>query len=210
MLRKFLFIILFLGVLAVLTAGICYYYVQQKSIVYCYPSIDSLPERKVGLLLGTSPYLQNRYFKNRISAAVTLFNLKKIHHIIVSGDNHIEGYDEPRAMKKALIAEGIPDSCITLDYAGFRTFDSVIRCKEVFGQEDFTIISQEFHNERAVFIARKFGINAIAFNAENVGFAYGFKTSLREYAARVKCLMDLYLLHTEPHFLGEKIKLNIN
>jgi SanA protein len=210
MLRRLFYILILAILFSVITATASYYYVQHKARGHCYSSLDSLPENKVGLLLGTSPYLQNPYFRNRISAAVTLFNMKKVHHFIVSGDNHVEGYDEATAMKKALIAEGVPDSCITLDYAGFRTLDSIIRCKEVFGQEDFTVISQEFHNERAVFIAKAFGINAIAYNAEDVEGSKGMKTTLREYLARVKCLMDIYILHTEPHFLGQKINLNIH
>jgi SanA protein len=209
MIRTFLYTILFIFVITALTAVTSFYYVQQKAKGHCFSSVDNIPEMKVGLLLGTSPYLQNRYFKNRITAAVALFKSKKIRHIIVSGDNHVEGYDEATAMKKALMNAGVPDSCITLDYAGFRTLDSIIRCREIFGQDEFTVISQEFHNERAVFIARNFGINAIGFNAEDVEISHGFKTQVREYFARVKCLMDLYVLHTEPHFLGEKINLNV-
>jgi SanA protein len=94
-----------------------------------------------------------------------------------------------------------------LDYAGFRTLDSVVRCREVFSEDSITIISQEFHNQRALFIANKSGVNAIAFNAQEVSKNYSLKTCIREYFARVKCVLDIYILHTDPKFLGEKIKI---
>ena len=110
-------------------------------------------------------------------------------------------------MREALLKLGVPDSCIVLDYAGFRTLDSVVRCDEVFGEDSITIVSQEFHNQRALFIANKNNINAIAYNANDVYKNYSFKTRLREYFARVKCVLDIYIFHTSPKFLGEKIKI---
>jgi SanA protein len=110
-------------------------------------------------------------------------------------------------MKKALIEKQIPEEAIYLDYAGFRTFDSVIRCKEIFGQASFIVISQQFHNERAVYIAHNKGIDAIAFNACDVDFNTGLKTQLREYLARVRLMIDLHLIHAKPKFLGKKIEL---
>jgi SanA protein len=207
MIRKVIKISAYASLFALLLTAFSYGIIEYRAQPYLYTSVDSIPVRKAGLVLGTSPYFGNLYFKNRVEAAATLFFSGKIRCIIVSGDNHVEGYDETTAMKKALAAKGIPDSCIVLDYAGFRTLDSIVRCKEIFGQNDFTIISQEFHNERALFIARKYGINAVAFNATDVSASYGFKTSMRECFARVKCVIDLYILNTQPHFLGERINL---
>lgn len=172
-----------------------------------FRDIEQVPENKVGLVLGTvkdaTGGRRNLFFDYRIKAAAALFRQGKIRHIIVSGDNHIEGYDEPSDMRDALIAEGVPAGCITLDYAGFRTLDSVVRCKKVFGQSKFTIISQEFHNERALFIANKSeGIEAVAFNAKDVPFRFHPGTFVREYFARVKCVLDIFVLGTEPKFLG--------
>lgn len=208
MVRRLIKISAALVVLALLFALASYYVIKKNAKPFLYSELENIPANKIGLMLGTSPYFANQYFKNRIEAAVQLFQAGKIKCILVSGDNHVEGYDEPTAMKKALLLRGIPDSCIVLDYAGFRTLDSIVRCKEVFGQNEFTIISQEFHNERAIFIAEKYGIKAIAFNAQDVSKNYGFKTALREYLARAKCIIDLYILNTQPHFLGEKIILN--
>lgn len=207
--RRIVVTVLALTLLTLVFVLVCNSIVERSARPGIYASLDSLPSKKVGLLLGTSPYLGNLYFKYRIEAAATLFHTGKIKHLIVSGDNHTEGYDEATAMKKALINAGVPDSCITLDYAGFRTLDSIIRCKEVFGQDEFVVISQEFHNERALFIAGAYGIKAVGFNARSVDASYGFKTEAREYLARVKCILDIYLLHTRPHFLGDKIHLNV-
>lgn len=176
-----------------------------------YSDIKNTPIRKVGLVLGASKKTtrgtNNLYFSYRMQAAYQLFKAQKVQYLLLSGDNHIKGYDEPSDMREALIELGVPDSCIVLDYAGFRTLDSVVRCNEVFGEDSITIISQEFHNQRALFIANKNNIHAIAFNAKEVNKNYSFKTRLREYFARVKCILDIYVLYTSPKFLGEKIKI---
>lgn len=107
-------------------------------------------------------------------------------------------------MYNDLVAAGIPFKKIILDYAGFRTLDSVVRGKEVFGQEKFTIVSQLFHNQRAIYIARKKGIEAVAFNAGNSDEEPAFKVQIRELAARVLVFIDL-ITSKQPHFLGEKV-----
>jgi SanA protein len=139
---------------------------------FVFDTADSIKANQVALLLGTGPYLrsgvQNPYFKYRIAAALELFQKKKLRAIIVSGDNSRSTYNEPAAMRDALVAAGVPDSCIYLDYAGFRTLDSVVRAREIFGQTSLVIISQRFHNERAVYIARALGMQAQGFNARDV------------------------------------------
>lgn len=201
---------------AIISAGAIWWankHVIQQSAPYVYNTIDSLPANNVGLVLGTIKNQQNGkpnlYFVYRIKAAVELFKTGKVKHLIVSGDNHIKGYDEPEDMRQALIAEGVPDSCITLDYAGFRTLDSIIRCKAIFGQSKFTIISQQFHNQRAIFIARKNGLETVAYNAQGVTKNYGLRTNMREYLARVKATLDIYVLKKKPKFLGEPIEIKL-
>lgn len=175
-----------------------------------FNSTKEIPYNKVGLLLGTAKKVRgghiNLYYKYRIEAAVELFNAQKIDFIIVSGDNATRYYNEPSTIKKDLINEGIPADKIILDHSGFRTFDSVVRCKEIFGQNSFTIISQQFHNERALYIAKRKGINAVGFNAKEVNLNYGFKTRLRERLARVNMVLDL-IFDTKPKILGEKIEI---
>ncbi len=173
-----------------------------------FSTVESIEKHKVGLLLGTSKLLKdgrtNLYFQYRIDAAVALFENGKIEHVLISGDHGINTYNEPLDMKNALMQRGIPESNIHLDYAGFRTLDSVIRAKEVFGQNSFIVISQRFHNERAVYLALQNDIDAIGFNARDVDRIMGFKTNCREKLARVKAYLDI-LFEVRPKFLGERI-----
>ena len=129
---------------------------------------------------------------------------KKIDFIIVSGDNSRKDYDEPSDFKSDLVLAGIPENKIFLDYAGFRTLDSVVRVKEIFGQESVTVISQPFHNERAIYLAEHFDIKIVGFNARAISGRYGLRVKLREYLARVKVFVDV-LLGVQPKFLGKKI-----
>jgi len=183
-------------------------YIEIRTAPYIYDDIENIPENEVGLLLGTSKYSlyggENLFYRNRIEAAVKLYENSKIRYIIVSGDNSSEEYNEPVNMKNDLLEKGVAEENIILDYAGFRTLDSVVRSKEVFGQEEITVISQKFHNERAIFIAMSRGIDATAYNAKSVGFKYGLKTQIREYFARVKMLLDI-VVNKQPKFLGEKM-----
>lgn len=166
-----------------------------------------LPDNDVGLVLGTSPYLTSGKtspaFQGRIDAAAELYRVGKVRHLIVSGANPDETYNEPRAMRKALMLAGVPDEAITLDYAGFRTFDSVVRAKEVFELGRFTIITQKYHTYRAVFIAKKFKVPAWAFIAPaNADGRPGNRHPPREVFARVAAIIDIYVLNTRPKFLG--------
>ncbi|MDO5608186.1 MAG: ElyC/SanA/YdcF family protein [Capnocytophaga sp.] len=173
-----------------------------------YDTPADIPKNRVGVVLGTAPYLksggQNPYFVYRIDAVVALYAADKIDYILVSGDNGTHQYNEPEAFRRELVKRGIPNEHIFLDYAGFRTLDSVVRAKAVFGLSEFTIISQQFHNERALFIAKQNGINAIGYNARNLPSHLGFKTQMREYLARTKVFIDL-IFNVKPKFFGEKV-----
>ncbi|WP_037348726.1 vancomycin high temperature exclusion protein [Sediminibacter sp. Hel_I_10] len=198
--------------IAIIVSGLILtnYWISYTASGRVYDTIAKIPKNKVGLLLGTSKYLTsggiNLYYTYRINAAVALYKADKIEFILISGDNSTKHYDEPSTFKDDLIAAGIPEEKIVLDYAGFRTLDSVVRAKAVFGQDAITIISQQFHNERAIYLAKNHDINAIAFNAQDVSGRYGLKVQLREYLARAKASMDL-LFNVEPKFLGEKIEI---
>ena len=166
--------------------------------------VEKVPHKKVAVLLGASKYLSNGvgnpYFFNRIKAVATLFNHDKVSHILVSGDNHTKNYNEPEDMRQELMKLGVPDSCITLDFAGFRTFDSMVRAKEIFGVTDCIIVSQEFHLQRALFIANNLDITAIGYPAKDVGYR---GLNLREFGAKFKAALDCYVLFTQPKFLGK-------
>jgi SanA protein len=203
---KRVFVLAVVAQVVILSA--CYVAIENYSERYIFNTLRSVPHNDVGLVLGTSKYLVkgglNPYFTNRITAAANLFKIGKIRYILVSGDNGSRYYNEPLQMQQALIAQGVPTEAIVLDYAGFRTLDSVVRCKKVFGQQRVTIISQEFHNERAVYLGREAGLKAIAFNANDISTQKGLKVQLREVLARVKAVLDVYM-ETSPRFLGNPI-----
>lgn len=193
--------------LAVLAAD---WRVSRFAAPYISGTAQTLPENRAALLLGTTPKLAdgraNLYFQYRIQAAADLYSGGKVRHIIVSGDHSRSGYNEPEAMREALIAHGIPAEAITADYAGLRTLDSVIRARDIFGQSRYIIVSQAFHNERAVYLARRHGIEAYGYNARDVAISWGLKTRLREYGARLKMFWDL-AIGTRPRHGGEPVKL---
>ncbi|WP_319370547.1 ElyC/SanA/YdcF family protein [uncultured Ilyobacter sp.] len=175
---------------------------------YVYEGVEDVPKRKVGLVLGTSKYLIgggiNHFYKYRMETAYIALMEGKVEYLILSGDNSQKEYNEPARMKKTLLKMGVPPEKLVLDYAGFRTLDSVIRAEKVFGQESYLVISQKFQNERAVYIGRKRGIDVVALNARDPKKKSVY---LREIFAKAKAFLDVNILNTQPKFLGEKIEI---
>ncbi len=176
-----------------------------------YSNVNEIPYKRVGLLLGTSKFVgpdkrNNPFYNFRIAAAVQLVKARKIKYLIISGDNGRNDYNEPASMRADLINAGIDPAVIYLDHAGFRTFDSIKRLKEIFSQDSVTIISQQFHNERAIYIASRMGVSAIGFNAQDVSNSTDLKTNIREKFARVKVFIDFWF-GTKSRYLGEKISI---
>jgi SanA protein len=165
----------------------------------------------VALVLGTSRKLSNGlpnpFFDNRIKTAAFLFKEGFVKHFILSGDNRTRYYNEPYEMKKALIAAGVPDSIITLDFAGLRTLDSIVRTKEIFGQNKIIIITQPFHCYRALFISTYYNMDAVAIAADEPDRENALKVYFREYFARTKAVLDLYVFKTAPRHMGERQQL---
>ena len=161
-----------------------------------------VPTNKVALVLGTSKRTSegkpNRFFVERMETAASLHLDSKIQHILVSGDNRTRYYNEPRDMLHALGDLNIPETDVSLDFAGLRTLDSVIRCKEVFGQSEVTIVTQEFHCYRSLFIARYFDMDAVAVSADDGG-PIGNTLALREVLARTIAVLDLYVLQRKQN-----------
>ncbi|QDU66808.1 SanA/YdcF family protein [Engelhardtia mirabilis] len=164
----------------------------------------TIPHRSVALVLGTSPTHEgrpNRFYVARMDAAAALFTAGAVDGILVSGDNGRPDYDESSRMRADLVARGVPAELITCDFAGFRTLDSVVRAKEVFGLDEVTIVSQPFHAERAVVLARSHGLDAIAFGAANPALGSWLKVRAREVVARTLAVADL-AIGRRLHFLG--------
>lgn len=205
---KILLSLLLLGVLIIVGSNI---WVLRSTDSQIYSDISQIPDTDLALVLGTSHRLvdgtPNPYFKERMQLAANLYLQGKVKHILVSGDNATKYYNEPIVMKNALIELGIPDKAITLDYAGFRTLDSIIRCKKIFDQDDITIITQSFHSYRALFISDYYNMESVAmvnYNGPNIPGEMRF----REYLARTLAVFDLYVINREPKFLGKKETLN--
>jgi len=165
-----------------------------------FSDIDSIKYNKVGLLLGTTPQarigrITNYFFIYRIDAAEQLYKAGKIEKILISGDeDSLDGVNETECMRDSLVARGVPASAIILDGKGYRTINSVINAYKVYGLKSFTIISQKFHNERAIYQAEHLGLNVEnlqAYNANMPKSRRAFLTTIREYFARVKMFMDI-------------------
>jgi len=202
-----------LPVIAFLFLLITNIWVVNSTRTKLFSDVEQLPGHRVALVLGTSNKTvagtPNQFFEKRMETAAELYKSGRIHHFILSGDNRTKFYNEPLAMQKALVSRGVPASAITLDYAGLRTLDSVVRCKEIFGQNEIIIITQPFHSYRALFISNYYDIDAVAMTASEPDFDVSFKVKIREYFARSKAVLDLYVLKTTPRHLGKKERINI-
>ena len=182
-------------------------YAVSSGRVFDSASIDAVPRQRAAVVMGcvrTLPNgLNNLYFSRRIDAAAELYKAGKVDCLIVSGDNHVKGYDEPSDMKESLAKAGVPADRIVCDYAGFRTLDTVVRAKKVFGLDSFIIVSQPDHVRRAVFTARGFGCDAYGYAAKDVNGRYSIKTTIREQLAKIAAVLDV-ILRRSPKFLGPR------
>lgn len=172
-----------------------------------YTNTADVPNTPVGMVLGTSERIangnRNVFFDTRMDAAAELYKSGKVKKLIVSGDNSVSNYNETEAMRKALVKRGVPEKDIVEDFAGFRTLDSVVRTKSVFGQESIVVISQRFHIQRAIFIADAKGLKATGFVADDPAHRGPFfKVMAREWLARVAAVLDCYILRKDAKFPG--------
>jgi SanA protein len=186
-------------------------FVKLSAVGRTFDDPEAVPHRRVGLVLGCPKILSNGrpnlFFRYRIEAAVRLFRAGKVDVLLVSGDDLSPGCSEAADMQEDLTESGVPAGKIYCDGEGLRTLDSVVRAQKIFGQTELTVISQKFHNERAIFIAKRHGMDAIGFNARMPGAFHALRNLCREQLARVKALLDAYLLNTQPKFLGRKIRI---
>ena len=187
------------------------WHIKRTAAPFHSDQVSDVPKARCAVILGcieTLPHGRtNLYFTYRIQTAAKLFHSGKVEYLIVSGDNGRQNYNEPAMMRAALRRLDIPDERIVSDFAGFSTLDSMVRAKRVFGQQSIIVVSQQFHNERAIYIARHEGLTAYGLNAPDVSGAGGLRTKAREKLARVKTLLDLHLFKTKPKFLGQPVPL---
>lgn len=178
-----------------------------------FTDVTSVPHRPVALLLGTSKYARRRvnlFYLHRVEAAAKLFLAGAVRAILVSGDNAQRAYNEPAMIKRDLIRRGVPAEFITLDYAGFRTLDSVVRAKAVFGQAALMVVSQRFHCERAIYLGDALGVDLIGFAVPDLSGPSAAKIRRREIFARAKAFLDVHILSAQPKFLGKPVEVRLN
>jgi SanA protein len=197
---------------AILLASVCIASVVSERVVVqaaagrLYDTPSDVPIHDVAVVLGTSPKVvggrPNLLYEARIDAAAQLYTAGRVKCLLVSGDNGDLRYNEPTRMRADLIRRGIPAKDVVCDYAGFRTLDSMVRAQKVFGQNSFVIVSQPFHNERAVYLARQRGIDAIGFNAVQTQLGLGLW--IRERFARFTAILDINVFNRQPRFLGKR------
>ena len=168
-----------------------------------FDSVAETPPNEFGLLLGTAPTLTNgdpnRYFVFRMNAAAELFHAGKVKLLLLSGNRRGDGYDEPAAMRVALAIRGVPENVLIEDTGGVRTFDSIVRAKWIFGLNRLTVISQEFHNRRALFFCRHLQIDAIGINARPVVRRNGWGLAVRELLARAVAVLNVCGRQVRPN-----------
>lgn len=179
---------------------VCDVLVTSNAKARTFDDVSDVPHNKVGLLLATSPITpqgeHNYYFDNRVKAADELYKAGKVDFIIASGGDYTQaqpnGCDEPSAIRDSLVARGIPENRIVLDYDGTRTLNSIAKAREVYDLDSLTLISQKYHNERAIYLADKHGLHAVGYNAAPSPVrSKRIKNTLREYLARVKMFIDV-------------------
>jgi SanA protein len=199
--------IVLMGIAGLACLTICDRYVASASDGLVYRDVSQTPSRPVALVLGTAKYVQggrrNLFYISRIEAAAQLYKAGKVRAIVVSGDNGRVEYDEPSQMKADLVELGVPAEFITCDYAGFCTLDSVHRAERVFQESQYIVVSQEFHVRRALFIAADRGHDAVGYAVPTPGGYWGAKVRLREVLARVKAVLQVHALGSDPKYLGQ-------
>lgn len=191
----------------VLALWFCDWSVGRSGKNLLFQEVERVPARPVALVLGTGKYAAsggfNLFYTPRIEAAAALYHAGKVRALLVSGDNGRSDYDEPTQMKADLVALGVPQEHITCDYAGFSTLDSVLRAGKVFQEQEYVVISQEFHVQRALYLAQSQGHDAVGLAVRSPQGYWGTKIRLREVLARVKAMVDVHVLHSSPTYLGQ-------
>lgn len=211
--RKILFVLLALAICAIAFVAGVNWWIVREARGRVFTRVENVHENEIGLVLGTSPTVggrwSNPFFAGRINAAASLFKAGKVKHLLLSGDNSRRTYDEPTAMRDALIERGVPSDAITLDYAGFRTLDTMARATSVFGLTRCTIISDDFHLPRAIYLATAHHLDACGFVSASVSWKWSKKTRLREIGSRLLAWIDVQILRTKPKFYGPKVQIRI-
>jgi SanA protein len=209
---RVLIALVLLGLAGVAFVGVTNWWMVRQGRGKIARGIATVPARDVAVVLGTSPTLRgnpNQFFVGRMDTAAELYRTGKVKHLLVSGDNGSRGYDEPTAMRDALMKRGVPEGAITLDYAGFRTLDTMARAHAVFGLTQCTVVTDDFHLARSIYLARAHGIDAIGCSSPRIPWEWSKKTRMREIASRTAAWLDVWVLRTKPRYYGPKVEIRV-
>jgi SanA protein len=179
---------------------------EYKNQIY---TMEEVPSKPVALVLGAGVYpggVLSAVLEDRVSTAVELYRNGKIRKILMSGDNSETHYDEPTSMKNYAIKLGVPADDVVLDYAGFRTYDSFYRARDIFSLKDIIIVTQRYHLPRALYISNKLGVKAVGVPSDRQEYLYTDWYITREFIASVKAFIDVNITKPLPVFLGKKEK----
>lgn len=212
-LKKWLLRLLLAGAVTLLLVVGCNCWLLATNRARIFKSPADATPHAVALVLGTAPRVgkwKNPFFEGRMDAAAELWRTGKVRHLLVSGDNSRTEYDEPTAMLEALIARGVPARAITLDYAGFRTLDSLVRARKVFGLREVAVVTDDWHQPRTLFLAKSAGLDAVGVCTAELPWRLSAKTRIREWLSRAKAVADVCLLGTKPKFLGDPVVLPLD
>jgi len=197
----------YLGILGFLFVMGLNFYIDKTTSKFIFNDVSKISKSYTGLVLGAKVYSDGNLsviLKDRVEAALELYNAKKINRFLLSGDHGRVNYDEVNSMKAFLIEKGVPTSDIFLDHAGFDTYNSIYRAKKIFKAEDIIIITQGFHVKRAVYIAQKLGLKVTGFTADKHKYGIAKRMYLREKVANFKAFLEI-VVHRKPKYLGKTI-----
>lgn len=211
--KKMILISLILLTLSFIIMLLIYNDISTKSKPFIIKDLNSAPEVQAVLVLGARVYSDGSLspvLEDRVIVGINLYKLGKAKKIIFSGDHRKEHYDEPNAMKRYAEKKGVPQKDIFLDHAGFRTFDSLYRAKEVFKLKSVIVVTQEFHLGRSIYIGKKLGLNVYGMKSDRRTYQKHWVNHIREFLARTLAFSDLFITNRKPHFLGPTINIHGN
>lgn len=207
--KKLLKKLIYLFIIGIITIISINWYAKSSTSDLIYHTVNNLPKNEVGIIFGAgiNGDQPSKYLKDRLDAGILLYKTHKIDKILLSGDNGRDEHDELTVMKTYCFNHGVDTSKIFIDYAGFDTYSTMYRASHIFKIKKATLVSQEYHLSRAIYIGQKLGVKSIGFSAnkgEYLGYQY---VTFREYGSIFKSFFDV-IRNREPRFLGNEININ--
>jgi SanA protein len=208
-LKKHLKKLIYLSVFGIIIIFGINLYVKSVTKSLIYTSKNELPKTNVGIIFGAGINGNNpsKYLKDRLDAGIELFHSKKINKILLSGDNGSNAHDELTVMKTYCFEKGVDTTKIYIDYAGFDSYSTMYRAKNIFKIDKAILITQEYHLNRAIYIGNNLGIESIGFSANEGEYRNYNYVRFREYFSICKSIIDV-IRKREPHFLGTEVDIN--